>query len=314
MQNPIFDVIRDLLRQGDTGQALRMLITYLENDNSQDEAVRTLRVIEANYNAARQEELKGIIAFNEAQRTYNRANDTLLAVLDDIEAGRVFHSNTPPASGRRPISRFTWLAGALALVLLVAVGFWALWPAAQKPAETSICPAWHGNGPKILLLPFQKAAGDDVRPEIFIQTRIQELSRNNNFPLAVEILTEYNSELSNPDLPEADSLGHRCDADMVIWGNYFMEQGILKVDARFDFIRSRGSGSTGFREFPKMEGLINGRMLKTLDDAVFALCALMAVRERNLPLAKKWLAKVKDPQEREKRLLARINELETNTQ
>ena len=61
--NPVFNSVQQLLSQGDTGQALQVLIAFLEKDASRPDILRTLRVVEANYTAARQQEIKGIIGF-----------------------------------------------------------------------------------------------------------------------------------------------------------------------------------------------------------------------------------------------------------
>lgn len=74
----IFESVRQQLQQGETGGALDTLIKYLESEGKQTELLRTLRVVQANYNAAKQQELKGILAFQEAQREYSKVNDALL--------------------------------------------------------------------------------------------------------------------------------------------------------------------------------------------------------------------------------------------
>src|SRR6218665_2592732 len=96
---------RALLRQGDTGSALETLRLFLEENSRRfPDALRTLQVLQANYAAARQQEQKGILSFQEAQREYSRINDALLTVADDLENGR--SRGVSPGQTRR---RRTWL-------------------------------------------------------------------------------------------------------------------------------------------------------------------------------------------------------------
>lgn len=71
ISHPIFDSVRQLLSQGDTGQALQILLSFLEKDGSRPDVLRILRVVEANYNATRQQEIKGILEFSDARRDSN---------------------------------------------------------------------------------------------------------------------------------------------------------------------------------------------------------------------------------------------------
>jgi len=43
----------------------------LEKDGSRPDVLRILRVVEANYNATRQQEIKGILEFSDARRECN---------------------------------------------------------------------------------------------------------------------------------------------------------------------------------------------------------------------------------------------------
>lgn len=305
--HPAFDAAREALRQGDTAQALEIVIAHLDATRQHTDTVRTLRVAEANYNAARQQEMKGILAFGEAQREYNRVNDNLLAVLDALEAGKtpVAPSTAVPASaGAR--SRWPMSVGIGALVLALLTGAWWFWGKNRAPD----CPTFRGPGLKVMILPFQNIGNSskDGKPEISIQKLIQERAGNNQFPLAVEVMTGYNATKTNPDKYDAQPLGKTCGADMVIWGDYEYAHDSVQLDTRFAFVKPDGqSGGTGLQTFSSIANIRSGRMNKSLDDAVFSLCAIMAVAERRLPLAKKWLDKVKVKDARDIQFLEKLN-------
>lgn len=123
--------IRELLRQGHTGKALQALIALLEPDKRfKNNLLRTARVNDAHYNAVREKELKGILTFPEAQREYNRINDVLLALLNDLDEGRV-PDETPPATPRRywPLT-----LGGGGIVIALSLGLWR-YTAAQTETE-----------------------------------------------------------------------------------------------------------------------------------------------------------------------------------
>ncbi len=305
--HPAFDAAREALKQGDTAKALELVITHLEADRQHTDTVRTLRVVEANYNAARQQEMRGILAFGEAQREYNKVNDNLLAVLDGLSSGRipVMQGSKAPVSSRWPL-----IAGIGALLLLLVVGAWWFLKADSEPE----CPQFRGPGLKVMILPFQNIGNSskDGKPEISIQKLIRERAGSNQFPLAVEVMTGYNAAQANPDVYDAQPLGKTCNADMVIWGDYEYANDSIQVDTRFAFVGPEGrSGDLGAQAFSSIANIRAGRMNKSLDDAVFSLCAIMAIRDKRLPLAKKWLEKVVVKDERDTKILEKIQQMDS---
>lgn len=124
--------IREHLRRGETADALRALIALLEPDKRyKKNFLRVAQLNEAAYQAVRQKELKGILAFPETQREYSRINDALLELLDNLEEGRL-----PPATPRPGARRYRpWIAGAVLALALSAGG----WLYSERQAETK---AW----------------------------------------------------------------------------------------------------------------------------------------------------------------------------
>ena len=304
--HPTFDAAREALRQGDTAKALELVIAHLEADRQHADTVRTLRVVEANYNAARQQELKGILAFGEAQREYNKVNDNLLAVLDALASGKapVLPGGKIPLSSRWPI-----LLGIGLLALGLLAGAWWLLRKNKEPE----CPTFRGPGLKVMILPFQNIgqSSKDGKPEVSIQKLIRERAGNNQFPLAVEVMTDYDAAQANLDVYDAKPLGKTCNADMVIWGDYEYASDSIQVDTRFAFVGPEGrSGGLGAQAFSSIANIRAGRMNKSLDDAVFSLCAIMAIADKRLPLAKKWLDKVKQKDALDTQALEKLNAMQ----
>ncbi len=314
--NEVIDLSRSLLRQGDTGKALEALLGFMEKDPRYAEAVRTLQVVESNYNAARQQEIKGILSFQEAQRQYNQVNDALFSALDDLAAGRALRQRASPSpSAPSGSSRLVWIAGGIAVLLIGIIGgIWLSRKGARKAGEAAkqeeaACPTFNGQGQRVIVLPFQNTGSVEAKPALIIQSRIRELSRNNNFSSSVEVLTSFNPE--NKDLDNAaPEIGRRCGADLVVWGQYEKSTDSIKVDIHYAFTKRGILGqSPGFLAFKDLPALRDGRMVRGLDDAIFALCGLMAVQAKNGPLAVKWFEKVHNRQATDNLMLSKLNDL-----
>lgn len=292
------DAVQALLRQGDTGAALETLRLFLEENKRQyPDVLRVLHSLEANYGAIRQQELKGTLSIQESQREYNRVNDALLGILADLSAGR---KPVTVATSRR---RMAWMIGGATVLFLVALVFYVF-------RDNQPCPDFKSNNAlHVMLLPFLKVEGNSKRPEITLQERIRELTDKNKLPAEVEILVDYDSERINPDTRKAADLGRHCSADFVVWGSY-SDSDSTRVNVKYVFPNNEEkSGSTGFQAFKNLTELQSGAMLnRTLDDAIFSLCAMMALRADNLPLAKKWLDKVKEPGAQDSAMIKIVNQ------
>jgi hypothetical protein len=284
--------IRELLRQGETGKALDVLIALLEKDGIfKDNLLRTLRVAEANYNAVRQQELKGILTFQEAQREYSRITDTLLAVLDDFEAGKI-----PSARAPRP-QRMTWLVGGGVLLLLVAA--FAVWKLRGKNAG---CPEFTNKvALHVLILPFDNLGGMEARPALLIQQSIQSLTGKAGIPAEIRFVEQ--EKKSGTYSQDAERLGRRCSADLVLYGQYkAFEKDSIRVKMGFRFLK--GAGKAGDGPFTTFRDITAVQATRDLEDAVFSLCAMIAVRNRNWQFAKRWMDKIQEKDETETRMAA----------
>jgi hypothetical protein len=286
--NSNIESIRALLGQGDTGKALQLLIGLLEKDTRfKDNLLRTLRVAEANFNATRQQELKGILSFQEAQREYSKVNDTLLAVLDDFEAGRVPSVTVPPGENRR---RWLWIGGG-AVLLLAALAFWLL-----RKGDAG-CPKFENKDAlHVMILPFDNLGKIEAKPAFRIQNEIQELTKKGGFPAEVKIRTQgAQSDVTSQD---AERLGRQCDADLVIYGQYLaFEKDSIRVKMGFKFLREGGREVN--LPFKTFRDITDVQPARDLQDAVFSLCAMIALRNKNWEFAKRWTGRIREkvPQE-----------------
>ncbi|MCC6279548.1 MAG: hypothetical protein IT262_03045 [Saprospiraceae bacterium] len=322
--HPIFETVRQHLQQGETGAALQTMITYLEAEGTQTELLHTLRVVQANYNAAKQQELKGILAFQEAQREYSKVNDALLSTIDDLSAGRPLHTVAPAAPAR---SKMPWIIGGAAflVVALVAVFMFSRKPKtavtdpAQANAAEANCPQFRAAEYKIMLIPFLSLNKEESKPELSVQTRIRDLTRDNDISADVEIAAGHTME-SLPDFERARVKGNKCDANVVIWGQYEKVGDTTLVDVHYVFTKGAKviGGHTDFQPFRSLAALQqSGKSsgLRSLDDAILSICSVMAVHAGKPEVAEKWLAKIENPSEKDDSLqeaIVRVKELKKN--
>jgi hypothetical protein len=295
--SPVLDTVQELLSQGDTGKALQVLIQLLEQAGNQSEYLRTLRVVEANFNAARQQEQKGILDFGEARRIYAKSNDAILSVLEDLKAGR---NKREPEENSKFTRKLTLILGIITLIFLAL----AAWNNYRKNTPgrlgDSACPEFRSKGFKVMVLEFQKLSGEDSKPELGIKTRIQDLTTKNNMDTDVRILPAKAFDNATPDQQQALELANQCQADMVIWGDYEKLADSINVDIRYSLADSNWPPGAAIQTFKNISELKSDRMkISNLDEAVFRLCTVMALHENKLDLAQKWLNKIQHPTQRE---------------
>jgi hypothetical protein len=311
-----FDQAEGLIRQGETGKALNLLYDALNQRSEYGDTLRLLAAFEANYNHTRQQEMKSILSFQEAQQGYGKINDALLSTLADLKAGK--KPGAPRQIGSTSQPMLLW-AGITVIALIILFFAYkntrseAVQPekqeAKQPGKELVQCPNFKGEGKKILLLPFQKVSGDDTHPELLIRARIQDLSTKNNFPIDVEIAPNYDVNTRNPDLNEATALGLQCNTEMVIWGFFAgSDKGSqIQLNARFVMPKLKREGGTGFKKLADIVDIVADPAFRSIDDAVFSLCGLMALDAGNKDLARKWFEKIKEKDARDEGALKELN-------
>lgn len=282
------DRTRALLVDGKTREAYEAILPVLQQDTRYVAQARTLSVVLAGINQTRQEEQKGILSFQDAQRVYSKANNTLLEVLDQLEGKAI---NSTPA---RPVQKWMLWAGLFCAVLVMLLFLEQYFFFSTKSDQKAIiCPSFVDPGKRILLLPFQKISGSDARPELLLRSRIEALAVKSNFPINVEILNQYDAAANNPDKEDATAIGTHCNAEMVVWGTYTQSQaGALQLDARYVLPGLKKDGGTGFQKVSEIIAIQTDQSFRSLDDAVFSLCALLAIEAENDTLARKWLGKI----------------------
>lgn len=278
--------IRELISRGETGKALEALIALIEKDSRyKDNLLRTLRVIEANFNAARQQEQKGILSFQEAQREYSRVTDTALAALDDLEAGRV-----PVAARPAAAIRWKYSLAAGGLLLVAALAAWLVF------GRDNNCPRFDEPAAlHILVLPFDNLVEEagNLRPENRIQNEITALTAKAKIAAEVKISSREMEGNMASFAQNAVQQGRRCQADLVVYGQFraFRDDSI-RVNMGYRFLK--GQGAEVNLPFKTFRDITDVQVPRDLEDALFSLCAMIAVREEKFDVARRWMGRIKE--------------------
>ena len=147
-----------------------------------------------------------------------------------------------------------------------------------------------------MVLPFDRLGGSEARPALRIQDAIQELT--NKAGIAAEVKISARDPKGGINTQDAERLARECGADLVIYGQY---QGFVKDSIRvkmgFKFIREGGAAFNGpFKTFRDITAV---QPTRDLQDAVFSLCTMLAIREKNWPFAKRWMGRIREKDNQE---------------
>ena len=267
--------IVDLIQQGRIKEALEAFGTK----SLSSERKKALSIIEAEYNELVQDELKGVIDFQEKQIRKNRILDKLLS-LTEKERGT--------EKGKALFARSRNLKFIVPLVLAgIILGVWGIWRIAGTNYS---CPEFKEPSlNKILLIPFENVGDQPAKPQVLLRDRIHELTRKNNLSTSIE-MGAYVEGLAIDEAPE---LAERCNANVIIWGKYSSSLDSIRLILQYHFLDVPDWSNMGeLVVLQDVTSIQHGKMLKNLEDCIMSLCSMIAIRQGSREVAAKWLGKV----------------------
>jgi tetratricopeptide (TPR) repeat protein len=223
--------IRQRIIQADTEGALRELLAWLEDAGTAPLRAwaDTVRSLKARYRRTKNEKQKGVIAYEQAQLSFNQIENALLNILQGIENGDqpAKPSVTPSTSPKRAVP---WLTIGVVTALVLAVvsvvllrDILAADPAPDELVATSLgeCPSYPQDSRfNIMVLPYKPLRGERESIESSIKDRLAlsiEAYRVPAYVMTREIdVTDAN--LYPSDSRSARRIGDPCAAQLVIWG------------------------------------------------------------------------------------------------
>ncbi|PHI21806.1 hypothetical protein CEQ90_00530 [Lewinellaceae bacterium SD302] len=260
------------IQSGDTTEAIQLLKAGEINDDQR----RNLTLIEAEYNELQSAILKGIVSEDNRRSRRNQINDHLLTLLQNPR-------QEGPLRNRKTYSLVGWGIGITVLTFLLI--YWL-----STPVKT--CPDFDTSANnQLLILPFEQVGSQAAKPHLLLRDRIETLVRENNLSTSVGL------GLASPDLSanEAPVKALECEANAIVWGKYSASSDSIRLVLQYHFIDQPEAASVSeLISLQDVTAIHSGRFSQSLDDAIFALCAVIALREGELELARKWIGEVKE--------------------
>ena len=284
--------VKNRLADGDIFGAIDLLKTLLDSDRRFAQLARMLRVIESNFQSARQAEQLGKLTFSEAKSKYAKTTDALLGLLESVETGK-----TTIQTPAKKMQRGLWIV--LAVAGLAFLGILFFWSKFRVD-----CPDFADDSKlKVLVLPFANLNESKLKIEVALGEQIEALATKRNLPADAEIHTKYNGVIENIDKNKAARAAGQCAADLVVWGSQLkMDGDSLRVRVQFKFSDEQKTGDSGYQTLKEFD-LLGGTFDRGLKDVAFALCARLAILNGNNDLAKSWLQKMQQTSQAEQRFL-----------
>lgn len=265
------DSVIEAIQDGEIKLAIE-LFKQLDLSGSQRS---TLSIIESEFNLLSNDSLKGVISDEQTQLRINRINDKLLNLL---------RSNTEVSVKKRSTLLFMVAAGFMVCIALVAYFYSA------EPA--SVCPDFaESSTNKIVLVPFQNVGSNPANPHVLLLDRIEQLVLENNLSTTIKLA----EGLKNVTASEAPSLAEGCNANVIIWGKYSNASDSLSLILQYHFLDQPDFPVTSELSMLKdVTAIHSGTVTKNLEDAILLLCSVIALRQNDPILAKKWLGRIND--------------------
>ncbi len=259
-QQSLVEQARELISDAETGKAIDLVEAFLKKDKRYKILYREAVRLSYQYNKVKRDEEKAVISFDNAKLSYNQVSDSLLNLLDYIENDNL----QPEALTSRPAAwqsvyqshRLLFLLGLPTLVLSVIVlvlVFKNPWAAndggnGTVTAQKNECiVSFPESTLNILLLPFFRPGGDPIQVEGLILERLEDMSQRLRLDTKVELCREFKPDVLL-NYPDADVIGRRNKAGMVIWGRAEKGRDVNVIKTRYKYL-----GKTDTLQFARLK-------------------------------------------------------------
>lgn len=213
----IAEQVKSLIAQAETEEALRVLLEYLPAEKRWSELKRAAAESQSQYLNAKREAEGGRINFEQADLIYNRVNNAVYKIAEDLENG--ITRLTPAQQTRRmlPYLGLSIAAVAIAITAYVLSGRSGQGNPADAQQTPTGCPAFQtGSSFKILLWEYQSYSNDNGESKTLpaaLQNRLSSIDRNGLLQTGVYKLAEKQA------YPLKKDQALQCDAQLALWGS-----------------------------------------------------------------------------------------------
>lgn len=235
---------RKLISEGKIEETLELLIAFLGNNTASRGILNATLQVKATLEKLQSDENEGVISEENRRIGFNQITRQTIALVEALETGQTPGSSTPSRV------RMKWWVWVLIVSGLAGAGvgiYQLLKPAAPVVVQDDPgCPFDQPADFRILVLPFQPYDAVPTGVHKGIQTRLSELCDRFNLNASVKILdidvNNYNEYPSNNK--EAATIGNKCNAQLIIWGNTESKEQREIVHTRFKFLNLNGFSLT----------------------------------------------------------------------
>ncbi|MCC7246711.1 MAG: tetratricopeptide repeat protein [Saprospiraceae bacterium] len=285
--------IKKRITDGEIEPALEQLVALLDKDARYTELAQAARVNLADYYQIKAQQIKGIVAADDARLAVNQITDNTLNILQRVDAGK-FTLTDPVVSGgnAEPSSRQAWryyLAGGI----VALAGALLLWRFFSGTVEES-CPKFSPTATwRVLVLPFKQTGTAKSEPETDIADGLnvyinKSLLRDK---ASAVINKKFDIENKYPTPEEAAEIARECGAHMIVWGkiNQTSEGGAYKLDLRYKLLWGNDDNSFGDTTLSNLMRLNDeGRLIRDVE-AVTRFLFVKLSNRANIPIAANFL-------------------------
>jgi Effector-associated domain 11 len=278
---------RQLLADGETEKAIDLLSSGLHASiDGKSDYLDQLTLLSGAWSSYQKKLNIGTLAGTEAAVEGARLNERLLALMNDIGAGRESEPTVQSNS-----KRYLWLAVAAGILLLAGLAFWY-----NKSRALPKCPTFASQPKwKIAVLPFTNLGDRAAKPEQVLASTINQITAKNGLSVEATVWDASQKRIQKQE----QKLLEKCGTDLLITGQYvILQDDSLQVSLNYQFSDMRPAIQTDFYGFRNIAALSSGQFKdNSITDAIFSLCTVIALREDNDTLTQKWMANIKQPED-----------------
>jgi len=255
---------RELISEAETGRALDLVEAFLKSEKRYNTLYREALHLSAQFNKTKRDEERQVISFENAKLSYNQVSNNLLNLLeyienDDLRPRALVSAPTGGWQGVYQSHKWLFLLGLPSLVLSIVALVLILKYGNLLKGGTS----GNGNGSvaqmddctvsfpdstlNILLLPFFRPTADAISVEGLILERLEDVSERLGLKTEVKLCPEF-QPIALLNFPDADVIGRRNKAGMIIWGRAEKGRELNVIKTRYKYL-----GESDTLEFSRLK-------------------------------------------------------------
>lgn len=278
----IHQTIQQFIATGKT----KAVFPFLKKQDLSTEQSAAVAVIETAFNKLQKDSLKGTLSYKDERLQRNKINDQLLSI---------FHVEGVTSYSSKKTSNLSKLGVGLLLLAIAGIFIWGF----ESIQHT--CPSFpKEKRHKIIIMPFENVAGGEAKSQTRLRDKMNQLASENKLSTHVGLGTSLDVNTNNATL-----IAQNCKANVIIWGTYSSDVDSLQMTLHYKFAKMPEERKLGDIIATKevLDVLLEGTMLKTQEDALLALCGVIALREGHKAQAEKWFSQVNQKEQMDTQLL-----------